>query len=250
MRDAPPRPIERRTVRRVPDISVLDQPAWSALTGAHAHLAEGGDRVKRYRPDVSPILAVRDFADPDSWAELLAVAGPEALVPLTNLTPGDALPEDWSVEARLGGVQLLSTDRVVGAPDPEALVLGEADVPEMLALVDRTKPGPFEQNTRLMGTYLGIRVDGRLVAMAGERLKPAGFTEISAVCTDADVRGRGYATRLVLAVAHGIRERGEVPFMHASATNTGAISLYEHLGFFVRRSVDFAVVRTPAEVAS
>ena len=113
----------------------------------------------------------------------------------------------------------------------EAVRLGADDVPDMLALVARTRPGPFLPRTVELGTYLGIRREGRLIAMAGERLHPPGWTEISAVCTDAAFRGQGLGSRLVRAVALGIRERGETPFLHTAATNTAAIRLYESLGF-------------------
>ena len=86
--------------------------------------------------------------------------------------------------------------------------------------------------------------------MAGERLHPPGYTEISAVCTDADHRGRGLATRLVFAVAAGIRARGEVPFLHAAADNTTAIRLYEHLGFRLRARPDFVALTVPSDVAA
>ena len=135
---------------------------------------------------------------------------------------------------------------LAAAPDEEAVRLGPADVPEMLALVERTQPGPFLPRTVEMGTYLGIRRDGALVAMAGERLRPPGWTEISAVCTDPAFRGAGLATRLVLAVAHGIRERGETPFLHTAAANTTATRLYESLGFRLRRTTRFMAARVPA----
>ena len=115
----------------------------------------------------------------------------------------------------------------------------------MLDLVQRTRPGPFRPRTIAMGTYLGIRRGGRLVAMAGERLHPTGWTEISAVCTDDEHRGQGLATRLVLAVAAGIRDRGDTPFLHAAATNVDAIRLYAALGFRLRRTLTFGAVRTP-----
>ena len=139
----------------------------------------------------------------------------------------------------------LVDDGVDARPDAEAVRLGPADVPEMLALVARTRPGPFLPRTVDLGTYLGIRSGGALVAMAGERLHPPGWTEISAVCTDAAHRGRGLATRLVLAVAAGIRDRGEVPFLHAAATNTNAIRLYESIGFRLRRHTRFVALRAP-----
>jgi predicted GNAT family acetyltransferase len=115
----------------------------------------------------------------------------------------------------------------------------------MLDLVSRTKPGPFLPRTIELGTYLGIRDGGVLVAMAGERLHPPGWTEISAVCTDDGYRGRGLATRLVKAVAAGIRRRGETPFLHAAGTNTNAIRLYESLGFALRRQAVFRALRVP-----
>ena len=129
-------------------------------------------------------------------------------------------------------------------PDPEAVRLGPADVPEMTELVRRTEPGPFRPRTVEMGTYLGLRHRGRLVAMAGERLHLPGWTEISAVCTDPAFRGRGYATRLVRAVAAGIRARGAVPVLHASSPNTTAINLYQAIGFRLRKRLTFGAFRT------
>jgi predicted GNAT family acetyltransferase len=115
----------------------------------------------------------------------------------------------------------------------------------MLNLIERTKPGPFRKRTIELGNYLGLRVDGELVAMAGERLQPPGYTEISAVCTDERFRGRGLAGRLIRAVGHGIRERGDIPFLHASAQNTNAIRLYESMGFVLRRRRIFTAWKLP-----
>ena len=129
--------------------------------------------------------------------------------------------------------------------DDEIIRLGPADVPEVLDLVERTRPGPFGPRTMELGTYLGIRRAGALVAMAGERLRPPGFTEVSAVCTDEAWRGHGFGSRLTLAVVAGIRARGEVPFLHAVATNAGAIRLYEQLGFEYRRPTMFKTARCP-----
>ena len=115
----------------------------------------------------------------------------------------------------------------------------------MTELVRLTRPGPFRPRTIEMGTYVGIRRNGRLIAMGGERLSPPGYTEISAVCTDPDHRGLGLASRLVLDLAHRIRARGDIPILHADARNVGAIRLYEQLGFVVRREVLFQIVTAP-----
>jgi predicted GNAT family acetyltransferase len=130
-------------------------------------------------------------------------------------------------------------------PDPEAVLLGPDDVADMLDLTSRTKPGPFEIRTRELGTYVGFRVDGRLVAMAGERFRPPGYTEVSAVCTDPAFRGRGYAERAMRTVAAGIVARGEVPFLHV-ATENPAVRLYDKLGFRTRLEYEVAVVLVPA----
>ena len=222
----------------------LDAPAWSALTGPHAHLAERRGNVLRYPADVAFFLGMPPAPTPQDWADAAALLGPGGLVPLAWLDA--SAPAGWELEfAGSVGVQLVD-DGVDAVPEEAAVRLTAADVPEMLALVERTRPGPFLPRTIEMGTYLGIRDgDGALVAMAGERLHPPGWTEISAVCTAPSARGRGLATRLVRALAHGIRQRGEAPFLHCAATDPGAIGLYESLGFRLRRSVDFAAARVP-----
>jgi ribosomal protein S18 acetylase RimI-like enzyme len=225
---------------------VLDNPALTSLSGPHAHFAERRGRVLRYPLDVSPWLALPDEPDEQDWADLAALAGPGAEIPLAGFV--GEVPDGWEVTHRIEGVQLVA-DGLATAPDAEAARLGPADVPEMLDLVARTRPGPFLPRTVELGTYLGIRRGGALVAMAGERLHPPGWTEISAVCTDPAARGEGLATRLILAVAHGVQERGETPFLHASAQNTSAVRLYESLGFRLRRHTAFLVARAPEWLA-
>jgi ribosomal protein S18 acetylase RimI-like enzyme len=228
----------------------LDNAAWSSLTGPHAHFALGTGKALRYPPDVSPFVAIPSQLDPEVWTALEQLAGPGAVVGL-SAAPGllEQLPPGWEVEMSGEGVQLVATERFVSAPDPQAVVLGAQDVEEMLDLVARTRQGPFEANTYRLGTYLGIRRDGALVAMAGERLHPPGWREISAVCTDPAFRSQGLATRLVRAVGHGIRERGERPLMHAAASNTNAIRLYQSLGFELRKRTGFFGLRTPGRPA-
>ncbi|MDG4757480.1 GNAT family N-acetyltransferase [Micromonospora sp. WMMD710] len=222
------------------DADVLDNPAWTSLTGPHAHVAEVRGRAARYPSEVSPFHALADPTDPSAWADLAALVGPDASV----LLPGgpDTAPPGWEMTGVIPGVQLVAAG-LRAEPDPEAVVLTRADVPEMLDLVRRTEPGPFLTRTIELGPYLGIRRDGSLVAMAGERMRPPGWAEISAVCTDPAYRGHGLATRLIRAVAAGVQARGETPFLHAATVNTSAIRLYEAMGFTLRRHLTFGRYR-------
>ena len=221
----------------------LDNAAWSALGGAHATMAERRGQARRYPLDVSPFAAIPDHPDAAAWSDLAELAGPDGATVLFRAEV--TVPAGWGVRFRGRGVQLVATG-LRADPDPGAEVLGAADAEQMLALVARTRPGPFLPRTPSLGTYLGLRDgSGRLVAMAGERLRPQGFTEISAVCTDPAHRGRGLASRLVRAVAAGIRARGETPFLHAAHDNEGAIRLYLSMGFTHRRDVTFAGLQAP-----
>jgi ribosomal protein S18 acetylase RimI-like enzyme len=219
----------------------LDNPILTSLTGAHARFAERRGNVLRYQVDVAPFLALPDEPDESDWADAASLAGPGGLLPLSGVRVPP--PADWEVFVAGEGVQMTG-ERLAVAADEEAVPLGRADVPDMLDLTARTEPGPFLPRTFELGTYLGIRRDGRLVAMAGERLHPQGWTEISAVCTDEAWRGQGLASRLVRAVGAGIRARGEIPFLHAVATNP-AIALYEELGFRLRQKIAFTAARVP-----
>jgi len=225
----------------------LDRAAWTSLTGPHAHFAQGRGQARRYRPELSPFAAISAPDDEQSWADLHELYGTNAPVVLSG-APGfvRALPRAWQVEATVPGVQLVATAAHQSQPDDEAFVIGPEDAAEAADLVARTEPGPFRSHTYQLGTYLGLRRGGRLVALAGERLHPPGWSEISAVCTDPDHRRQGLATRLVSAVAHLIRERGETPFLHTGAANTRAIDLYRSIGYELRREVEFAALRTPS----
>ena len=224
----------------------LDDAAWSSLTGPHAHFALGEGLARRYPADVSPFAALAPTGRDDTraWAdlrELYAEGETAGLAGRAGFTRD--LPTGWAFDGVVAGVQLVATDAVRSAPADDAFVIGAPDAEEAIDLVARTEPGPFRPRTYELGTYLGLRHDGRLVAMAGERLHPTGWTEISAVCTDPAYRRQGLATRLVRGVADLVRSRGEVPFLHTSAANTRAIDLYLAMGFVLRREVEFAAVR-------
>jgi ribosomal protein S18 acetylase RimI-like enzyme len=220
----------------------LDNPVFAALTGEQPTFAVRHGNAIRYRPDVSPFCAVADESSAADWAEAARLTAPGQAGLFVRLSAGP--PADWEILFAREGVQLVADD-LDPAPDPEAVALTAADVPEMLELTERTKPGPFLPGTIELGGYLGIRREGRLVAMAGERMRPPGFAEISAVCTDEAWRGHGFAARLTRAVAAGIAARGETPFLHAAGDNVNAIRLYKSLGFTHRRDVAFVVASPP-----
>ncbi|MET9023314.1 GNAT family N-acetyltransferase [Actinopolymorpha sp. NPDC004070] len=222
----------------------LDNPVYAALTGPHAHLAESVGRAVRYQPDVSPFAGLPDQPSAADWADLARLAGAGSTVTLSggHVVP----PEGWDVVLRLDGVQFVAT-RVDYRVDEEAEPLGADDVPEILDLVERTQPGPFRKRTIEFGGYLGIRRGGRLVAMAGTRVHPPGWAEISAVCTDGAYRGQGLAGRLVRAVAASIRADGQTAFLHSAADNASAVRLYTSLGFELRCETPFLVLRVPSD---
>jgi len=218
----------------------LDNPVLHSLTGPHRAFARVQGRAVRYQEDVSLFFALPGEPDATDWADAarLAVPGEVALFPALRVTA----PPGWDVLGPGEGVQLVAAG-IDAKPDPEAVPLGLADVPDMLRLTGLTKPGPFLPRTVELGRYLGIRRDGELIAMAGERFRPPGWTEISAVCTHPDWRGHGLASRLTRAVAAGITARGDTPFLHALAANVTAIQLYKELGFTHRRDILFTALR-------
>jgi len=225
-------------------MSDLDQPVWASLLHA-PQLAEGGPLAKRYRRDVNLFAAAHDDS-PASLAALAELVRNGESVYLLQVA-ATCVPNGLVVSREARGVQMLATQPIAPESGADAIVeLGDADAPEMLALAQLTKPGPFLPRTHSMGRFIGIRIGGRLAAMAGERMRFAGFTEVSGVCTHPDFRGRGLARRLSSVVAHNIQQRGEQAFLHAWAANRAAITLYEGLGFAFRTEVQVSVLQRQA----
>lgn len=220
---------------------VLDNAVWHALTTHHASLAEVAGTARRYPRDVSPFAAV-EALDAEGWASLAELGGRVVLF----RDDVDGLPPGWTLsDAGIGHQMVLESLVPVG--EVPFVTLGPDDATDMLGLIELARPGPFARRTVELGRYIGARDDeGRLVAMAGERLRLPGYTELSAVCTHPDARGRGLAAALSQEVCRGILDRGETPVLHVAAGNEGARRVYERLGFAERRTVQFAILEPPA----
>ncbi|WMT78453.1 GNAT family N-acetyltransferase [Bradyrhizobium sp. Ash2021] len=222
--------------RPVP-VHPLDRPIWGALTTRQQSLAEGGALARRYPPAIAPFADMVDMS-PQSFAALGAILSGSEIAVL--FTP-DAVtaPDEFKILLAETGEQMIGTPAESSLPGIETVTLGVNDVPEMMALTELTKPGPFSARTHELGTFLGIRIDGQLVAMTGERMKPGHYTEMTAVCVHPDHRGRGYAQMLLGAVARQIVSRGEIPFLHVFSNNTSAIGQ----GMEIRRRLHVTVLQ-------
>jgi len=223
----------------------LDNPVWSALTTGQAHLAQGGALAKRYPDDIDPIGALAR-GDPDAWSELAALLPPGGILYLAAADldrASSALPAPLVVRQRAVLVQMVCAEPIDRAPDAAPVsVLTGAHADEMLALAELTKPGPFRARTHTLGTFLGIRSEGRLVAMAGTRFRLDGYREVSAVCTHPEFAGRGLARILATRVVNAIHAQRLTPFLHVDSDNDRARSLYRHMGFVERAALPMAVV--------
>jgi predicted GNAT family acetyltransferase len=222
----------------------LDNIIWKALTTRQAEFAESVNQARRFTPEVSPLAA---FPEPtaEGYESLAGLVDARGTVGLFLEAPYERQP-GWSFVAGAPMPEMVFEGDGIpssSSSDPEIVELSAADVPEMMVLTALTKPGPFHKRTHELGTYLGIRREGKLVAMAGERLKVPGYTEVSAVCTYPEHTGHGYARILMIEVMQRILERGETPLLHVREDNVRAIALYEHLGFRLRALLHFAVLR-------
>jgi len=229
------------------DAKQLEQPPWSALTSTHAALALGNALARRYPPDIAPMAGIRDVS-PACLDALAALMKPDNVVGLFSAEPVPA-NGDLVVVGHKMIEQMIYQGREILPAMGEHVPLTPADISEAEELVALTKPGPFARRTIMLGSYIGVRDGGQLVAMAGERMRFDGFTEISAVCTHPDHRGRGHAFRLVSALMQSILARGETPFLHIYSDNARAAVLYRKLGFRHRRSMTVTVLKKHGSMA-
>jgi predicted GNAT family acetyltransferase len=226
----------------------LDRPVWASLTTHHAPASEGNELARRFVRDVNLFASSRDDS-PEALAALAELVGTDESIFVAQV-PEIVMPPGLVAVKMAKGVQMIATRHApADLPRSDIVRLTDADAPEMLALATLTEPGPFVARTHTMGTFLGIRIDGRLAAMAGERMRFPGYTEISGVCTHPDFRGRGLARRLSAAVLAAVEARGEQAFLHAWKTNLAAITLYKSLGFQLRSEINVAVLTREARTA-
>lgn len=224
----------------------LDNPIWSALTSRQAHLALGGRLAKRYPKDMATIAAVAS-SEPAAYAELAALIADDEAVYLAGAELRHIelqLPSSLKIKHQTSITQMVYS-RQAREPenDKDITILSEADLPEMLELISLAHLGPFQARTYQLGRYLGIRHQGQLVAMAGERLSLEGYREISTVCTHPNFQGRGYARQLVSRLVSINWNEGNTPFLHVMRDNERAKSIYESLGFRERRRISLIVVQ-------
>ena len=215
----------------------LDNMVWEALGGPQFRLGASAGLVRHFDPTIAMFAAV---ADPWSADFATLPRGHSFGFVTTGKVP---FPAAFEIQREAEFLQMTAPQPRLPAPAEGLVPLTDAHAPEMLALAELTKPGPFAARTNKMGRSWGVLDDGRLVAMAGERLRLTGFCEVSAVCTHPDYRGRGYARALMTKVIEGIAARNETPFLQVLPDNAGAIALYESLGFVPRRILTFTVVR-------
>jgi ribosomal protein S18 acetylase RimI-like enzyme len=227
---------------------VLDRPIYSALVSRQAAVSQGGALARRYDPAIVPFAAAREESE-ECLDALRKLAGPGDTLVLLQADP-IALPKGFSTTLTAEGVQMVLARPPEDVADTRIDRLTAADAPAMLELATLTKPGPFTLKAQALGEFFGVKENGRLIAMAGERMKQEGFTEISGVCTHPDARGRGLAKLVSIFMAHRVLDRGETPYLHAFASNKAATGLYESIGFELRTMVNVAVLKRDGRLAA
>ena len=220
----------------------LDRPVWSMLTGRQAHLAEGDERAVRIDRGYGVFGAAADTGA-EAQAALAALVPDDGEIWIVEGAPWPVPPGTYEVK-RAVLAQMVAGGAPPSSPEDDVAILplDERDAAEMAALADHARPGPWGPTTHRYGPFFGIRENGRLLAMAGQRMLMPGMAEVSGVSTWADCRGRGYARTLIGHVMREMIARGEQPFLHSYADNAGALGLYETLGFRVRREVHMLAI--------
>jgi predicted GNAT family acetyltransferase len=224
----------------------LANPVWIALTEAPPAFVERREGGARYRPEFAPFGAARNYTA-QSVSQVAAMLRPGQRLSFFTADKPD-LPPGFEVVREAVMNQMVAANRFTVSPDERIVRLGVDDTPDMLRLAEMTEPGPFNSRTNELGHFFGIREDGQLVAMAGERMTAGKYVEISAVCTHPEWRGRGLGRLLMERLSATIQERNKVPFLHVFTNNVSAIRLYRELDFRIARTLQLtAIVRLSAD---
>lgn len=215
----------------------LDRAVWTALTTRQASLAIAEGGVLRFDPHHALFAAASAKARPEDWIALARNTGPLAWFEIDPVIPRGLVEVN-----RIDCQQMVCEAVIPGGHQVAFEALSDEDGPEMLSLAALTQPGPFFTKTHRLGSFIGVRQGGRLIAMAGERLNLDGFTEVSGVCTHPDHRGQGFAGALMRVVAQRILDRGDIAFLHARLGHDATIAFYETLGFSRRITPSYVVM--------
>ena len=218
------------------DDSSLDNPFWSSLQSIHRKLAMGAGDAARYPADFAPFLGLAN-GQVDADEMIAPLLDPGETVLLLGVMP--TLSDAWKLETFRPLAQMVRDEPLEVLDGPEIIELGEAHRADVLALTALVYPHYFRPRTMELGRYFGMYIDGRLAAMIGERLGTDASVEMSAICTHPDFTGRGYARRLTAFLTNDALERGRTPFLHVSYENPHAKSLYERMGYRLRRDIPF-----------
>lgn len=220
---------------------VLDNPAFNGLATGNQHLANGTDNIKYFSGDVSPFIGLKELL-PDSFQQLYELFPDDRTI--VYATPVETeIPDIWKVLNAIKGWQMVYNGEIKEVNTSDLIKLGDEHIAQMIALTKLTNPGPFNTRTIDFGHYYGIFDGDRLVAMAGQRMNPLPYAEISAVCTHPDYAGRGYAKRLVQLQINRIKEEGNIPILHVAGSNDRAVEVYKNLGFEVRSDMYFYILK-------
>lgn len=225
-------------------IELLDNPIWNALQTGDQIKNIGLNNLAFYDASIAPFIGINKW-DLDGQQNFIHHA-PANRTWFLLIADEIVFQKQIDVTLHIPLYQMVCNSLqtvTFKPPPPQISVLNETNKDEMLALATLTKPGPFSDRTIEFGNYHGIFVDGKLVAMGGERMHVANFTEVSAICTHPDYRGQGYAAYITQFLTHSVLQKRQTPFLHVRVENESAINVYQKLGYQIRKTIQFYMLK-------